>query len=252
MRLHVLAGSGALLRPEPVPAGPLAALTGPRTRPVTAYWFSRHCAPGLYDFLLEPVRDGRIQVLAHALRENFGTRAEPLLVMPGLLDARPPAAPMRAPRAVLREIWSHRPAAELALRALALPEGIDGGDGWAGDAGLLAEAVHHRLDALRAEIGETAGDASISVGVIEPRPEDPGFATVLRNAVAHQVTAQAAPHLAEAGLAAGPAALRTAVAGLLAAWEADGLHPVRPLGSDAMARLCARVLDVLLARSGSA
>ncbi len=250
MHLHVLAGCGALLRPEPVPAAQIETLIDPRTHTVTAFWFARDYGPGYHDFLLEPVRDTRIAVFAQSLRENFGTRAAPLLLLPDLLDARPPKVPRRAPRAVLREIWSHRPAAGLVLHAITLPEGIDGGDGWAREAGLLATTAQDRLTALRAAFAEEADAAAdaISVAVIEPRPEDPGFAALLCNAVAHQVVAQAAPHLAEAGLTADPAALAAAAARLLAAWQADGLNPARPLGSDALARLVARILQALLVR----
>ncbi len=251
MPLHVLAGSGALLRPAPVPAEDLAVLVGPRARPVAAFWFSRRCGPGVHDFLLEPVRDARIKVFAQSLRENFGARAEPLLMLPDLLDTQLLAAPTRAPRAVLREIWSHKPARELVLHGIALPEGIDDGDGWAAEAGLLLGRVRDRLDALRAELADAGNDAPIATRVIELRPEDPCFVGALRNAIAHQVAFQAGPHLATGGLAAKPENLRAAVARLLATWEAQGLHPARPLGTEALARISAQILQTLLVRGGA-
>jgi hypothetical protein len=243
MRLHVLAGARDLLCPDRLPLAELAALLGPRLRPATAFWLDPE--PADHDFLLEDAGDRRVEVFARSLAENFGARFEPLVVLPELLgEAGTPAA------AVLAELWRHRPAEAMTLHALALPAGIDGGDGWAGAGALLAPRLEADLAALRAGLG--GADPAVGVAVTEVAPEHPGFAALLRNAVAAQVAARAGGRLAEAGLAAREGRLRTALAGLLADWHRAGLEPARPVGARELDRIAARLTEALLLRGVAA
>jgi hypothetical protein len=249
MPLHVLAGPRDLLCPEPLPLDMLAALIGPRVRPATAFWLlPEH---GYHDFLLEDAGDRRVEVFAHALAENFGTRFEPLVVLPGLLsadiDAEAVHDALRA-RAVLGALWHHRPAAQMVLHAFALPEDVDDGDGWAAAQAVLAPRLEARLATLRDGFSDAAGLESVSVSVTEPEPGSPAFAGLLRNAVAALVATRAGARLADAGLAPYDRRLRPALARLLADWHRAGLEPARPLGTAALDRIAERLTETLLVR----
>ena len=244
MQLHVLAGCRDLLRPETLPEEELAALIGPRLRTATAFWLAPRCGLDYHDFLLEPVDDRRVEVFAQALRDNFGDRFEPLMTLPDLLCAAAPEVPQAA-LAMLIELWRHQPAKGMVLHAVALPDDLDGGDGWVRESGLLAPAARERLESLRAALAE--GGVPAATAVTEVGPDQPGFILLLRNAVAHQVAARLGPRLVEEGLHADPAMLQGPVAGVLAAWHRAGITPARPLDLHDLDRLSGRILQTLLA-----
>ena len=249
MRLHVLAGCRDLLRPETLPKEELAALFGPRLRIATAFWLSPRCGPYYHDFLLEPVEDRRVEVFARALRDNFGDRFEPLITLPDLLGGASAAAPEapQAARAMLLELWRHQPAEAMVLHAVALPDGLDGGDGWVRESGLLAPATRDRLERLRAAFAE-GGVPAVASAVTEVGPDQPGFAVLLRNAVAQQVALRIGPRLVEEGLHAEPAMLQAPAARVLAGWHRTGITPARPIDRQSLDRLSGRILQTLFAR----
>lgn len=276
MRIHVLAGASGLLLPDPLPARDLPALIGPSLDPplriATAFWLSPRCGRFTHDFLLasEAREDGRLAVFARSLADNFGRRFEPLIVLPELMDeaARPgvssgassgassasgsgsgPAARRsQAAIAAIGAIWRALEGADLALHALALPGGIDAGDGWAARDGLVASRLSGRLDGIRAHLAATGCDpARIEIAVTEIRPGGTGFAALLRNGIANQVLVRAAPRLAGLGLDTEAPALPRAVARVLADWQAAGIVPALPLGAAGLEALADRVLERLLA-----
>lgn len=254
MRLHVLAGCGALLRPLlPPPAAlaalvgpPEGALVGPPLQAPAAAWLARGAGAADHDFLLEPAEDARVAVFAAALRDNFGARVEPLTLLPDALGT--PGAPAAAPAAIaaLHALWRLRPAARLVLHAIVLPEAVDGGAGWVAAAGLDAATARRRLEALRDSLAAEGGDVgAIEVATVAPAPGSGIFGTALRNALAHEAAARAGASLAPAGLAAAPG-LAAAAARRLAAWDAQGVVPGLPLDAGALDRLASRLVASLV------
>lgn len=250
MRIHILAGCPALLGPEKLPAALLAELIGPQLRPATAFWLAPQLGEFYHDFLLDPVEDGRIEVFAMALRDNFGMRFEPLLVLAELMAA-PEDADGPQPRDVLHALALHHPAAGLVLHALCLPGELDGGDGWVAAAEMNAACLQVRLDALRADLGAAKPDV-IAAEVHEIRPEHPAFAALFRNAAAHQITARAEARLKAAGLAAEPPRFGQSASRALCAWSGAGIGLPRPLGTQDLDRLAERVIALLLAQPPAA
>ena len=94
MQLHVLAGCHALLRPAFLDGTQSAGLIGERVRAATAFWLSSRCGRYYHDFLRDSPQDLRVKVFATSLMENFGSRFEPLVVLPEFLEetANGPAA----------------------------------------------------------------------------------------------------------------------------------------------------------------
>lgn len=239
-----------LLRPFLPPTALLAELLGGETlRAPEALWLARDAGVADHDFLLAPVKDGRIEVFATALRENYGARFEPLALLPDVLGS-PDEPATEAAGAALATLWRLRPAAQATLHAVALPAGVDDGDGWVAATGLDAAAAATRLEALRATLASGAeGDASaeaITTLVSEVGPGAPVFDLLLRNALAHALAARAAAAIADAGLAPGTGLVRAA-ARLLTAWADNGLVPALPLDDARLGRMAARLIDVLLA-----
>lgn len=277
MRLHVLAGSLNLLRPDLVPAERSAEIIGPGIRVATAFWLSQRCGKFYHDFLLEDGTeepgDRRLETFALSLRDNFGQRCAPLMVMPDLLGeaAISPAAESPAPaddiddsardhschRALgtLLAIWQMASAERLVLHALALPGQVDADGSWAGE--MLKPRMHARLDALRAALGARGIDNGlVETRVTEIRPEMPEFDRILRNALANRIVPKVRDRLAGAGLGSEFTHLRSAIVGILQGWEHSGILPFRDpvpaLGQAALDRLSERIGEQLFANAPAA
>ena len=127
MHLHVIAGAHDLLHPAAIDGGELAGLIGPDARMATAFWLSRRCGKYDHDFLRED-GDDRIAVFARSLRDGFGIRFSPVIVLPDLLDevaGTPTGQPDRpGSLEVLREILRLCPGCPVTLHAITLPDGI--------------------------------------------------------------------------------------------------------------------------------
>jgi hypothetical protein len=264
VRLHVLAGSRDLLRPESLPGISCADLLGPGIRVATAFWLSRRCGNYYHDFLVEDLADRRVEAFALSLRDNFGRRFEPLVILPELLmepampiPVRP--APLRAGEVarlgsldVMREVWRHDPADGLVLHALALPAAVDADGSWARAAELLAPEVDGRLDGLRAAFAAAGIDPDlIETRVTEAPLSSPDFDVLLRNAVAGRIARRAREQLAPDGLGTDPDLLEVAMVRVLRNWSRSGILPARAplhaLGAGDLDRLAGRVTERLLA-----
>jgi hypothetical protein len=247
MQMHALAGSRDLLVPEfPDPVA-LARLIGRNIRIPGAAWLIPDAAPGSHDFLLDEPGDRRVEVFAQSLKDGFGTRFEPLVILPGLLDREQDATARRKPLDVLVGIWKAHPAERLDLHALALPAGVDPDGVWAAEAGLLAPQAHARLEDLASRcIDAGVRSGAIEATVTEVSPEQPVFPVILRNAVTAQVVERIGAKTAREGLAAAPAGLAGAVSGVLQAWAQAGLGPAAALGGADFERIADRVLAAIL------
>ena len=96
----------------------------------------------------------------------------------------------------------------MVLHAVALPDDLDGGDGWVRESrapGRRDPPVGSRACAPPCAEG---GVPAVATAVTEVGPDQPGFAVLLRNALAQQIAARIGPRLVEEGLHAdaGPAA----------------------------------------------
>lgn len=257
MRLHILAGCRDLLRPCLLPGEQVAGLIGPAIRPATAFWLSSRCGRFYHDFLLDEAGDRRIEIFAASLRDSFGTRFEPLLVLPELFAAATGATSRengtetgtrRRALDMLLELWSHHPAEEIRLHALVLPEGIDADGSWAAAGELLAPRALSRLDGLRISLAASGLDPDrMKTRAIEVRRDQPEFEILLRNAIACQLTPRVQARLAEEGLAAADLAdLQLAVLRVLEGWRRSGIAFAPALGTGDLDRLAGHVMKRLI------
>ena len=250
MQLNVLVGSRDLLRPEFLDPGQLAGLAGRNIRIPAAAWVVPPNGFCYHDFLLDEPGDRRVEVFALSLKEAFGTRFEPLVILPDLLDGmagEEDPGTRREPFDVLIDIWAQRPAERLNLHALALPAGIDPEGIWAAEAGLLAPHAHARLEALASRcIDGGIRSNAIEATVTEISPGQPVFPALWRNAVTARVAERIGADIRSEGLVADPAGLAGAVSGVLQAWAQAGLGPAAALGGADFEQLAAQVLSALL------
>jgi hypothetical protein len=257
MHLHVIAGAHDLLHPAAIDGAELAGLVGPEARIATAFWLSKECGKHDHDFLREDA-DGRIAVFARSLRDGFGTRFSPVIVLPDLLDevaGAPAGQPDRlGSLAVLHEILRLCPSCRVTLHAIALPAGtVAAQDGAAtGLERLLPSWTGGRLDGLRAAV-VAAGHAAEDIGanLIEAGPAVPLSDMLLRNALARRITRRIAVRLAEHHLHAERAALQTAAVRVLKRWDQAGILPMTPIGNADLDRLAGRIAAVLLREGGN-
>lgn len=255
MRLHILAGCRALLDPAALPGEQVEGLLGDRIRTATACWISQQCGQFTHDFLLdtdESGEDARVRVFAHSLKENFGRRFEPLIILPGLIsEASGGVLPEHGRRGVLElllEICRLRPASGLVLHALVLPKGVDADGSWAAPGEMLAAQARGRLDGLRATLtGQGLDPDRIEIRVTEAPRDTPEFGPLLRNAVACQVALQLRPGFARAGLGTDMPRLEARIAQILADWSGMGVPLAGALGAGQLDDLSGRVSAALLA-----
>lgn len=238
MRLHVLAGCRELLLPELLAPELATDLIGPQVRLATAFWLSPKCGTHYHSFLQVEPGDSRTKVMALALKDEFGTRFEPLLILPDLLneiDSQErflPAADTRSQLNVLAEICSHGQLRQLRLYGLALPVRADPDGSWASPSGFLTPAVRERMDRLGVVVTAETRPDWLEFEVIEVTSDLPAFATVYRNAISSQITQRMMARLREQGWTADIATLASTIAAILADWEKSGISPALPLGAD--------------------
>ena len=215
-------------------------MVGPRVRVAMASWISPECDDSYHAFLQDEPEDCRTKVMALSLKDNFGTRFEPLLVLPDLLDeamsdGRPKlpaaAANRRSQLTVLSEILACGHVRQLQLYGVAVPAKADPDESWAVPAGLVPGTVRERIERLRAVTADLGADA-IETRVIEATPELPAFGTVYNNALCHQFVSRLAPRLREQGLTCNSEALAAAISGVLEEWSKGGILLDLPLRTD--------------------
>ena len=201
MRLHVLAGSAELLRPAVLGQDLAARLFGPDVRLAAAGWaagwLERNSDDPYHDFLRDGPGDRRVEIFARALRQDFGARFAPLIVLPDLLSEAPALAAAEGTGpderlsglAVLERLWAHGGSDAIRLTAIALP--ATGPEGVWDDAGtVLAPGAAVALEALRTACMARGLPAhAVETQVIEMGPERGVLAVPWRNALAGRLAA---------------------------------------------------------------
>lgn len=254
MRLHLLAGAHSVLTPAALYSEQiLALLNNEKIQAATAFWISARCGRFYHDFLFEAEDDQRVAIFAQSLRDNFGHRFEPLIILPDLISETTAALPLRDESRgafeVVLDICRHQSEPHLVLHALVLPESVDADGSWAGSSEIIAPQVRGRLDGLRAALLAAGQDqSSIEVCITEAKRGTEGFAKLFRNAVACQIAKKLEPRLTDGGLEVHMPRLEIAIEQRLALWDTDGILPARSLGAVDLERLADRILGPLLAR----
>lgn len=249
MQLHVLAGCLELLRPQYLSPEAAAGLIGPHIRVPRAFWLSPRCGDRYHEFLQGQPGDRRTEVMAAALKDDFGTRFEPLLVLPQLLDeletdqrrdANAETMNQRSQLAVLTEILECGHVRRLHLHALALPLIADPDGFWAIPAGLVPDSVRRKIEGLRTALVNNATSCEIDTHVLEVTSGLPVFDTVYNNSLCAQFLRRLEPRFLECGWRSDPALLSSTVSTILSGWNTKGLSfimPLRPAHLDATADL---------------
>jgi len=244
-----LAGSRDLFKPELLAPEIVADLIGPRVRLPQAYWISPTCGDRYHDFLQDEPGDRRTAVMAEALRDEFGTRFEPLLVLADLLDetmhddqrASPDTAfDRRSQLTVLGEILACGHVRDLHLHGLALPSKADPDGSWAVPAGILPGAVRNRIERLRAAVAAHMESDAVEAHVMEVTPDLPAFNTLYNNAICAQFAYRLEPRLLELGWSSDSEELALAISEILSDWNAKGIFlglPLLPAHLDRMTEL---------------
>lgn len=240
MRLHVLAGCRSLLQPEVLSPESAASLIGPCVRVATASWISPECGNSYHDFLQDEAGDCRTSTMALALKEGFGTRFEPLLVLPDLIDEMKPdeervsrdaGTNRRSQLGALSEILACGHVRELQLFGLAIPSKADPDGVWAVPAGIVPGAVRQRIEKLRGAIAAANQSQMIDTHVIEATPDIPIFTTIYNNAACNHITFRLAERLRERGWTSDQQDLGRAVVRILADWNKKGILLTLPLSA---------------------
>lgn len=251
VRIHVLAGCRDLLHPEILLPDIVAGLISPTACAVKAYWISPKCGDRYHSFLQDEPGDARTQVIASAMKEEFGTRSEPLLVLSGLLnEMTEEAAPAdrRTQLSVLLEIFAACENWQVQLHGLALPSKADPDGSWAVPAGIVPGTVRDRIERLRAALDGRSGVDCVDASVLEITPDLPVFNILYNNALSTQLASRVEPRLAQEGWTADREVLTGAIWRIVSGWNGKGLILSLPLGRDRIDSLANIVFEHLLTR----
>lgn len=234
----MLTGCRELLQPEFLPHEVTGDVIGPTVQVAKAYWISPGLGNKYHCFLQDEPGDRRTQAMALSLMEEFGTRIEPLLVLPELLDEvdadevrKPPAteAQRRSQRTVLSEILAFGNFRQLRLYGLALPTKADPEECWAVPAGIVPGTVRDRIEKLRTLCAIDMKPESIQAQVIEATPELPIFSTLYNNSLCNNLVLRLVPRLSEQGWTCEPETFACALFKILSNWNRKGIYPTLPL-----------------------
>lgn len=239
MRIHVLAGCRDLLQPEILAPEVVANLIGPNVRVAKAYWLSQRCGDRYHDFLQDKLGDRRTDVMAQALKDGFGTRFEPMLVLADLLDESEPdnqrAAPdsdRRSQHEVLSEVLSSGHVRRLQLHGLALLSKADPEGSWAVPAGIIVDTVRERVERLRAVVADHLETDAVTTRVHEVSPDLSVFATLYNNALCNLFARRLESRMTENGWVVDFEALAKAISRILSDWSGKGVYLGLTLGQD--------------------
>jgi hypothetical protein len=247
MQLHVLAGCHELLRPAILTPEEAASLIGPHVKTATASWLSPRYGSHYHTFLQDEPGDFRTKVMAAALRDEFGTRFEPLLLLPDLLDeidltkrATSPSEDTnrRSQATTLLEIWSYGHFDRLRIYSLAVPVKADPDGCWAVTTGIATGPVRDRMENLRNTIATSIATDAIETRTLEATPDLSVFATLYNNSLGNHFALQLAPRLRQHGLTSDLETMPNAIVSILVDWSKKGISPSLSLRSrelDAMA-----------------
>ena len=237
MRLHILAGCRELLRPEILEPELAASLIGPQVRIATAFWLSPKCGQRYHGFLQDEPGDRRTKVMASALRDEFGDRFEPLLVLPDLLDefeskrstSSLKSATTRSQQTVLSEILTYGNVGQVRLYGLALPAEAGSEDSWENPGGLVTDKVRQRIGRLCTNIVAQTGAEDVDTEVIEASPDSSVFETLYRNAICNQIALRLTSRLHEQGWNSDVETLAAAISDTFSNWQKKGVVPHSPM-----------------------
>lgn len=256
MRLNVIGGSRELLLPYHLKPELLESILGDEVRVARARWISHKCGERYHNFLQDEPRDTRTRVMGQAIRDEFGARYEPLVILPELLDELAPygkAAPVadadvsRTQQSVLREIMESGDVREIRIVALALPANVDPEGAWAVRDGITSTAMKERLEKLRAsDIASLTEKLQLEVLRIEP--EDPDFSTVYNNALSQYAVKRLSPQLRESGWIGQEEKMAAAIGQRLLKWNESGLFLQVPLHHDHLDTITNALLNSLLSQ----
>ena len=246
MQLHVLTGYTEFLRPEILPADDVGELVGQNVKAVSAHWVARGCGDEYHDFLQEEPDDSRVAVIADAMKNDFGERFEPLLVLPELLanHATGDDPEKRSQVAVLKEILGSEHFDGVNLYGLALSEDADPDGCCADHLEISAAQAATQLDQLCESLSGQRDRGSVTQQVVEVLPDMQGFDTLFNNAVANVLTCRLEPQFVSAGWRIEKSALAAAIVSILTQWNGSGLFVGQPLEKPLFADLA----DILLSR----
>jgi hypothetical protein len=232
-----------------------AGLIGPRVRCVTAFWISPKCGNTYHAFLQEEPADCRTKAMALALKEGFGTRFEPLLVLADLLDEvrtdeqrTLPAAAVgrRSQLTVLSEILACGHIQQLQLYGVALPAKADPDGSWAEPAGIVPGTVRDRIEKLRSVSAADHGLDTVETRVIEATPDLPVFSTLYNNSVCNEFALRLAPRLRKQGWISDPQTLEGAIFRIVAGWNKKGIFLTIPLHTEHLDAMTEIIYERLL------
>jgi hypothetical protein len=255
MKLHVLTGCRELLRPLILDPQATGGLIGPSVQAAGASWLQPGYGDEYHDFLQDEPGDRRTMVMAHALKENFGERIEPLLVLTNLLDdiaaeepedSRNSSDVRRSQLTVLQEILDCGLVDELELHAIALPSKADPDGEWAIAAGIVPGVARERIERLKASLAETGAAGSIRAHVIEATPDITTFGILYNNALAHRFARRLDQRLQDHGWDRDQDRLAEALAEVLAEWNGRGIYMGLPLPADNIESTAERLFDRIL------
>jgi hypothetical protein len=257
MRIHVLAGCRDLLEPEILVPEVAAEVIGPIARVAQAHWIGPECGDQYHDFLQDKPGDRRTAVMAQALKDGFGTRFEPLLILADLLDedtwdderVSPGAASNRRSQfEVLSEILDSGHIGHLQLHGLALPSKADPDGAWAIPARIVPGAVRERIERLRAGFAERMEPDAIGTRVLEVTPDLSFFSALYNNALSNHFARRAGSRLLKSGWAPDFKELAGAISSVLSDWNGKGMYLGFPLSEEHLESITDMLVKRLMKR----
>jgi hypothetical protein len=230
-------------------------LIGPEVRVAQANWIAPECGDEYHEFLQEAPDDSRTAVMAEALREDFGARHQPLLVLPDLLEEvsrgeRPESTETetehRSQLTVLTEILAAGYVEDVQLHGLALPSKADPDGSWAVPAGTVPGTVRERIESLRLAVSEHIDANSIATHVTEVIPEMPVFNTLYNNALCNEFARRLEPRLIASGWSTDKAVLVSAISKILSNLNGRGVYLGLSLSSERLEEMADFIYKRLL------
>jgi hypothetical protein len=255
MRLHVLAGCRDLLEPKALAPEEVASLVGPGVRAVPGTWIEPGAGERYHDFLQEKPGDRRVAVMAEAIKDAFGSRFQPLLILADLFDEvqqdfqrspSPSGEDRRTQFAVLEEIIACGHIRQLQLHGVALPSKADPDGAWALPAAIVPGKVRDRIERLRGAVTAEAHLEMVETHVIEVTPDKPLFGALYNNAISNQLVRKLEPRLVERGWTLDREALAATIVSILSKWNERGILAGLPLSSGNFDNMSNLVYEKLL------
>jgi len=253
--MHVLAGCRELLKPEFLSPETLAHLIGPGTRVARAYWLPQNHGDEYHDFLQDGSGDMRTTVMAEALKDGFGARFEPLLVLADLLkesksenfrDSSSVGSDRRSQYSVLSEILASGYFRELNLYGMAISSKADPDRSWAEPAAIAPARVREQIEKLPAAFADHVKPNAITTNVIEVAPDFLDFNVLYNNALCSQFAPRIELRMLESGWRPDIESLTAAISSIVSDWNNSGMFLAMPLRKEQFESMSDLLYDKLL------